>query len=58
MTDRLMRSLGQVAREQADHDNGDDRWRALCNGELSAEEEEDLRLTLEALVTPPNDTKE
>ncbi len=43
MTDRLMRSLGQVAREKDDHDTDDDRWLALCNGELSADEEEDLR---------------
>ncbi len=43
MTDRLMRSLGQVAREQDDHDAGEDRWLALCTGELSAEEEDDLR---------------
>ncbi len=47
MTDRLMQSLGQVAREQAGRRSspldGDDRCAALCAGELSAGEEEALR---------------
>ncbi len=43
MTDRLMQSLGQVAREQNGRAAGDDRWPALCTGQLPAAEEEALR---------------
>ncbi len=43
MSDRLMQSLGRIAREQAGDAAGDDRWAALCAGELSAAEEEALR---------------
>ena len=48
MTDRLMQSLGQAAREQADDADGEDRWSALCAGELSAAEAETLRARAQA----------
>ena len=48
--DRLLRKLGQVAREEREAEQGrfDERWDHLAAGELSADEEAQLRALAEA----------